>query len=112
MDRYADNSRVKIHYQPAGECALVVMIHGFPDYWATWKPQMGTLAAEGYRAAALDCRGYNLSDKPEGVEAYAILHLTGDIAAAVLDSLLRAYETGGDLVCRVLFEIIIESMNC
>ena len=83
MDRYADNSGVKIHYQTAGEGPLVVMIHGFPDYWATWKPLMGTLAAEGYRAAALDCRGYNLSDKPEGVEAYAMPHLIGDVAAVI-----------------------------
>jgi len=77
QDRYAENGGVKIHYVVGGEGPLVVMIHGFPDYWATWKPLMGALQAAGYRTAALDGRGYNLSDKPEGVDAYAMPHLIG-----------------------------------
>jgi pimeloyl-ACP methyl ester carboxylesterase len=59
------------------------MIHGFPDYWATWKPLMAELNKAGYRTAALDTRGYNLSDKPQGVAAYAMPNLIGDVAAVI-----------------------------
>jgi pimeloyl-ACP methyl ester carboxylesterase len=82
-DRYADNGGVRIHYVVQGKGPLVVLIHGFPDYWATWKPLMTTLNAAGYRTAALDLRGYNLSDKPQGEAAYAMPNLVGDVAAVI-----------------------------
>ena len=82
-DKYATNNGVKIHYVLEGKGPLVVLIHGFPDYWATWKPLMAELNKAGYRTAALDTRGYNLSDKPEGVAAYAMLNLIGDVAAVI-----------------------------
>ncbi|HZZ70014.1 MAG TPA: alpha/beta hydrolase [Phenylobacterium sp.] len=82
-DHYAVNDGVKIHYVTQGKGPLVVLVHGFPDYWATWKPLMATLSAAGYRTAALDMRGYNLSDKPQGEAAYAMPNLIGDIAAVV-----------------------------
>jgi pimeloyl-ACP methyl ester carboxylesterase len=82
-DRYAENGGVKIHYVVQGKGPLVVLIHGFPDYWATWKPLMKTLNAAGYRTAALDNRGYNLSDKPQGEAAYAMPNLIGDVAAVI-----------------------------
>jgi len=85
-DHYADNNGVKIHYVTAGanggERPLVVMIHGFPDYWYSWRAQMETLAPH-FRVAAVDQRGYNLSDKPAGVDAYAMPNLVGDIAAVI-----------------------------
>ena len=82
-DRYAQNGAVKIHYVVEGKGPLVVLVHGFPDYWATWKPLMATLSAAGYRTAALDNRGYNLSDKPRGEAAYAMPNLVGDVAAVI-----------------------------
>lgn len=82
-DHYVQNGAVKIHYVTEGKGPLVVLVHGFPDYWATWKPLMATLSAAGYRTAALDMRGYNLSDKPQGEAAYAMPNLIGDIAAVV-----------------------------
>lgn len=82
-DKYATNNGVKIHYVLEGKGPLVVLIHGFPDYWATWKPLMAELNKAGYRTAALDTRGYNLSDKPQGVEAYAMPNLIGDVAAVI-----------------------------
>src|SRR6188768_1196409 len=82
-DKYAANNGVKIHYVVDGKGPLVVMIHGFPDYWATWKPLMAELNKAGYRTAALDTRGYNLSDKPQGVAAYAMPNLIGDVAAVI-----------------------------
>lgn len=82
-DRYAKNGEVKIHYVVEGQGPLVVMLHGFPDYWASWKPLMAELNKAGYRTAALDLRGYNLSDKPAGVAAYAMPNLVGDVAAVI-----------------------------
>ncbi|WP_337187695.1 alpha/beta hydrolase [Phenylobacterium sp.] len=82
-DRYATNGGVRIHYVAEGQGPLVVLIHGFPDYWATWKPLMVELNKAGYRTAALDLRGYNLSDKPAGEAAYAMPNLIGDVAAVI-----------------------------
>jgi pimeloyl-ACP methyl ester carboxylesterase len=83
QDHYAQNGAVKIHYVAEGKGPLVVMIHGFPDYWATWKPLMATLSAAGYRTVAIDNRGYNLSDQPKGEAAYAMPNLVGDVAAVI-----------------------------
>ena len=83
QDRFTQNGDVKIHYVVQGKGPLVVMIHGFPDYWATWKPLMATLSAAGYRTAALDNRGYNLSGQPKGEAAYAMPNLVGDVAAVI-----------------------------
>ena len=82
-DKYAANDGVKIHYVAEGQGPLIVLIHGFPDYWATWKPLMAELNKAGYRTAALDLRGYNLSDKPAGEAAYAMPNLIGDVAAVI-----------------------------
>ncbi len=81
-DGYADSDGVKIHYVTAGKGPLVVLIHGFPDYWYTWRAQMPELA-KNYQVVAVDMRGYNLSDKPEGVENYVVPKLVGDIDAVV-----------------------------
>ena len=79
---YADSNGVKIHYVSLGEGPLVVMIHGFPDFWYTWRHQMEGLAGD-FQVVAVDQRGYNRSDKPEGVESYDMRYLVGDIAAVV-----------------------------
>ena len=79
---YADSGDVKIHYVTAGEGPLVVMIHGFPDYWYTWRNQMPELAKH-YQVVAIDQRGYNKSSQPEGVENYTANKLAADIAAVV-----------------------------
>src|SRR5436305_2503914 len=79
---YADSNGVKIHYATLGSGPLVVMIHGFPDYWYTWRHQMEGLA-DKYQVVAIDQRGYNQSDKPKGVENYDMSLLVGDIAAVI-----------------------------
>ena len=79
---FADNNGVKIHYVSLGEGPLVVMIHGFPDFWYSWRHQMPALA-QHYRVVAMDLRGYNQSDQPEAQEAYAVPHLIGDVAAVI-----------------------------
>jgi epoxide hydrolase 4 len=79
---YADSNGVKIHYAAMGTGPLVVMIHGFPDYWYTWRAQMEGLA-DRFNVVAIDQRGYNLSDKPAGVENYDVRLLVGDVLAVI-----------------------------
>jgi epoxide hydrolase 4 len=79
---YADSHGVKIHYATLGSGPLIVMIHGFPDFWYTWRDQMEGLS-DRYQVVAIDQRGYNLSDKPEGVENYDMRLLVGDVAAVI-----------------------------
>ncbi|MEM7347575.1 MAG: alpha/beta hydrolase [Chloroflexota bacterium] len=81
-DGFVDNNGVKIHYVTAGRGPLLVMIHGFPEFWYSWRNQIPALA-ENYRVVAVDLRGYNLSDKPEGVEQYLAKHLVSDIVAVI-----------------------------
>ncbi len=73
---------VKIHYASLGQGPLVVMIHGFPDFWYSWRHQMAALS-ERYQVVAIDQRGYNLSDKPAGVENYDMRLLVADVAAVI-----------------------------
>ena len=108
QDKYAKNGDVKIHYVAEGQGPLVVMIHGFPDYWATWKPLMATLSKAGYRAVALDTRGYNLSDKPQGEAAYAMPNLVGDVAAVIAaegrkDAVVVGHDWGAAIAWNVEF---------
>ena len=79
---FADSGGTKIHYVELGKGPLLVLIHGFPDYWYSWRKQMPKLA-ESFRVVAIDQRGYNRSDKPEGVEQYEMPKLVGDIVAVV-----------------------------
>ena len=62
---------------------LVVMVHGFPESWYSWRHQIGPIAEAGFTACAIDVRGYGGSDKPAGVEAYAMEKMVGDIAGVV-----------------------------
>jgi epoxide hydrolase 4 len=81
-DGYADSNGVKIHYATIGSGPLIVMIHGFPDFWYTWRHQMAGLA-DRYQVVAIDQRGYNLSGKPEGQKNYDLSLLVGDVAAVI-----------------------------
>ena len=81
-DGYADSNGVKIHYVTIGAGPLIVMIHGFPDYWYTWRKQMEGLS-DKYQCVAIDQRGYNLSDKPQGIENYDMALLVGDVIAVI-----------------------------
>src|SRR5262245_24428950 len=79
---FAESSGVKIHHVTMGQGPLVVMLHGFPDYWYTWRDQMPVLA-KNFQVVAMDQRGFNKSDKPEGVESYAADKLVGDVEAVI-----------------------------
>lgn len=62
-----------------GEGPLVLMVHGWPESWYSWRHQMGPIAGAGYTAAAIDVRGYGGSDKPYPVEAYAMEQIVSDV---------------------------------
>lgn len=77
---FLENRKVKLHYAEVGSGPLVLFVHGFPDYWYTWREQMLAIT-DNYHAVAIDLRGFNLSDKPEGSKNYQMRNLVSDIAA-------------------------------
>jgi pimeloyl-ACP methyl ester carboxylesterase len=79
---FAENGDVRIHYVTKGEGPLVVLIHGFPDYWYSWRDQIPALA-ERFQVVAIDQRGYNQSSQPTGVENYTVDKLVSDVAAVI-----------------------------
>ena len=82
--RYADLGDVRLHYVEAGEGPLVLLLHGFPQFWYEWRHQIPALVEAGFRVVALDMRGYNLSDKPPGVGAYRVQVLARDVERLIL----------------------------
>src|SRR5437588_9010294 len=78
-DGYAELGEVRLHYVEAGEGPLVVLLHGFPEFWFGWRFQIPALAAAGFRVVAPDMRGYNLSSRPRGVAAYDVDRLAADV---------------------------------
>jgi pimeloyl-ACP methyl ester carboxylesterase len=81
--RILDANGVKIRAAVQGSGPLVVMVHGFPESWYSYRRQMAPLAAAGFTACAIDVRGYGGSDKPHAVEAYAMKELTADVAGVI-----------------------------
>jgi len=74
-------SGIRLHVAHAGDGPLMLFLHGFPEYWAMWRPFLEHFGARGRCAVAPDMRGYNLSDKPPEVEAYKAKHLIADVLA-------------------------------
>lgn len=76
---------VKLHVVEAGpqDGEVVLFLHGYPEFWYSWRKQLNFFADKGYRTIAPDQRGYNLSDKPEGIDAYQLDKLAGDIAGLI-----------------------------
>jgi pimeloyl-ACP methyl ester carboxylesterase len=74
----AELNGVNLHYVASGKGPLIIFLHGFPEFWYAWKSQLSELGRD-YLAVAPDMRGYNLSDKPSGVEQYDLWHLVEDV---------------------------------
>lgn len=74
---------IQIHYVEQGQGPLVVFCHGFPESWYSWRHQLPALARAGFRAVALDMRGYGGTSKPESISAYTLSHMVGDVVATV-----------------------------
>lgn len=91
---------IRLHVARAGAGPLMLFLHGFPDYWACWRAQLEYFGARGWMAVAPDLRGFNLSDKPEGVEQYRARHVMADVAALAAHYgkerfVLAAHDWGG-----------------
>ena len=88
IHRAADVGDSRIHWVECGEGPVVLMVHGFPESWYSWRNQLPALAAAGYRAVAIDARGYGRSSKPRNVDAYRMTRMVGDVVGlvAALDS--------------------------
>jgi pimeloyl-ACP methyl ester carboxylesterase len=88
---------IHLHFVEQGEGPPIVLLHGFPELWYSWRHQLAALSAAGFRAVAVDMRGYGQSDRPEAIDQYTLLHLVGDIVG-LLDALgiQRAVIAGHD----------------
>jgi pimeloyl-ACP methyl ester carboxylesterase len=88
---YADVNGVRLHYAKAGKGPLMIFLHGFPEFWYEWHNQIAEFSSD-HTVVAPDMRGYNLSAKPDGLPAYAMPNLVGDVEALAKE-LLKT--TGG-----------------
>lgn len=77
--RFATVNDIRLHYLEEGEGPVVILLHGYPFLWYLWRHQIRALAAAGYRAVALDQRGYGQTDCPPVVDSYDVTHLVGDV---------------------------------
>ena len=84
--RTIDAGEVRLRAAVEGQGPLVIMVHGFPESWFSWRHQIGPIVGAGFTACAIDVRGYGGSDKPQPVEAYAMQHMVADVAG-VADAL-------------------------
>jgi pimeloyl-ACP methyl ester carboxylesterase len=84
--RFVQTNGIQMHIAEQGEGPLVVLLHGFPESWYSWRHQLPALAAAGYHVVAPDLRGYGQTDRPEAVAQYSQLHLVGDVIG-LLDAL-------------------------
>lgn len=80
---FVHTNGIRLHYVEAGSGPLIVLCHGWPESWYSWRHQIPALAAAGYRSVAPDQRGYGQTDRPEAIGAYNILDLVGDIVGLV-----------------------------
>jgi len=97
---YAKVGDVTLHYVEAGQGPLIVLLHGFPEFWFGWRLQIPRLAAAGFRVVAPDMRGYNLSSKPDGFAAYSADRLAADVRGLIHElgaesALLVGHDWGG-----------------
>ncbi len=81
--KFVTTNGIRMHYVEQGAGPLVVLCHGWPESWYSYRHQIPALAAAGFRVVAPDQRGYGQTDKPDAIEAYNILNLVGDIIGLV-----------------------------
>jgi pimeloyl-ACP methyl ester carboxylesterase len=81
--RFIETNGINMHLAMAGEGPLVLLCHGWPESWYSWRHQLKALAEAGYCVVAPDMRGYGQTDKPQAIDQYTLLHLTGDMVGVV-----------------------------
>jgi pimeloyl-ACP methyl ester carboxylesterase len=84
--RLVETNGIRLHVAEQGEGPLVLLCHGFPESWYSWRHQLQALAEAGFHAVAPDMRGYGQSEAPAEIERYTLLHLVGDMVG-LLDAL-------------------------
>jgi pimeloyl-ACP methyl ester carboxylesterase len=84
--RSVEANGIRIHIAEQGSGPLVLLCHGFPESWYSWRHQIQALAQAGFHAVAPDMRGYGLTDRPAEIERYTLFHLAGDMVG-ILDAL-------------------------
>src|SRR5262245_12709032 len=99
---YAEVGDVNLHYVEAGDGPLLVLLHGFPEFWFGWRSQIAPRAAGGFRVVAPDTRGYSVASKPEEVEDCAVDLLPADIRGLIGElgsesALLVGHDWGGSI---------------
>jgi epoxide hydrolase 4 len=96
---FIETNGIKLHYVSQGQGKLMLMLHGFPEFWYSWRHQIPEFA-DKYHVVAIDLRGYNDSDKPQELEAYKISELVADIKGVISglgykDCILVGHDWGG-----------------
>jgi pimeloyl-ACP methyl ester carboxylesterase len=86
MQRIIESNGIRLNIAEQGNGPPVVLCHGFPESWYSWRHQLTALAAAGFHAIAPDMRGYGKSDRPEAIDQYTIFHLIGDLVG-LLDAI-------------------------
>jgi pimeloyl-ACP methyl ester carboxylesterase len=105
-----NNGAIELHAVASGpsDGPVVILLHGFPEFWYSWHKQISPLAAAGFRVIVPDQRGYNKSSKPRGAGSYALSHLTSDVLA-VADQLTqnRIFLAGHDWGAAVAWSVAL-----
>ena len=76
--RIVETNGIRMHIAEQGSGPTVLLCHGFPECWYSWRHQLSALAAAGFHAVAPDMRGYGQTDAPQEIDRYTLLHLLGD----------------------------------
>jgi pimeloyl-ACP methyl ester carboxylesterase len=84
--RIVETNGIRMHIAERGEGPPVILCHGFPESWYSWRHQLRALAGAGFHAVAPDMRGYGQTDRPQAIDQYTLLHLVGDMVG-LLDAL-------------------------
>lgn len=105
--RHATVNGIDMHYVEAGSGPLVVLLHGFPEFWYSWRHQIPALNRAGFRVVAPDLRGYNESAKPRPADEYRLTTLAADVAALIehlgAPCVLAGHDWGGAIAWLVAF---------
>jgi pimeloyl-ACP methyl ester carboxylesterase len=104
--RMVEANGIRIHIAEQGEGPLVLLCHGFPETWYSWRHQLSALAECGFRAVAPDMRGYCETESPEAIEEYSLLHLMGaeaslHLSASLKEELPLLISTKGVSLCQI-----------